>query len=84
MILLNLYGISIDNHFYLFLSRMVHPTKSFTSMGLAHSCPKKTITRLPGGYIPNVTLVPVLGTLVLLHLPFWDLLYVWQDASVSH
>ena len=41
MILLNLYGISIDTHFYPFLSYMVHPTKSLASVGLAQARPNE-------------------------------------------
>ena len=39
VILLNLYGISIDTHFICFLLYMVHPTKFLTSVGLAQVHP---------------------------------------------
>ena len=43
VILLNLYGISINTRFYPFLLYMVHPTKSLASVGLAQAHPNKQL-----------------------------------------
>ena len=41
MILLNLYGISVNSRLYPFLSYTVHPTKFLASVGLAQALPIK-------------------------------------------
>ena len=58
VILLNLYGISIDNCFYPFLSYMIHPTNFLTSVGLSQGHPNYVIfIYIPTSYISYLVLV---------------------------